>query len=293
MTATAVPRSLLPLLVGVVGIAMFSIMDALMKGLTLSYGAVVAVFWRSLVSLGLTTVLVIALREPMPGKASLKWNLLRGVLMTIAGVTFFYGLARLPLADALAISFVAPLMLIVLAAAFLGEKVRAAAALAGGVGFVGVLIILLGRLEAVQEREDLLLGGGAVLTSAVAYAAGMVVLRYQAQTDRALTMVWLQPMVQVGLLVGPALYFRPALPAAEDWSWIIGSALLTSASQLAMIWAYARAEAQVLAPLEYTAFLWAALFGWWLYAEPLSLSTVFGAALIVGGCLIAARRGAG
>ncbi len=54
-------------------------------------------------------------------------------------------------------------------------------------------------------------------------------------------------------------------------------------------WAYARAEASYLAPTEFTAFLWAMLFGYLIFGEHVSLATIGGAALIIAGCIIAAR----
>ena len=63
-----------------------------------------------------------------------------------------------------------------------------------------------------------------------------------------------------------------------------------SARLILLGWAYARAEASYLAATEYTAFLWAALFGWLVFSEPLSPYTLAGAALIVAGCVLAARR---
>jgi S-adenosylmethionine uptake transporter len=61
-------------------------------------------------------------------------------------------------------------------------------------------------------------------------------------------------------------------------------------SAVALAWAYARAEAQVLAPVEYTAFVWSALFGWLVFAERVSPWTIGGALLIIAGCLVAVRR---
>jgi S-adenosylmethionine uptake transporter len=67
------------------------------------------------------------------------------------------------------------------------------------------------------------------------------------------------------------------------------SAALAVISLLLLSWAYARAEAQILIPVEYTAFVWAAFFGWLFFAEPVTLPVLLGTALIVGGSLIAAR----
>ena len=81
-----------------------------------------------------------------------------------------------------------------------------------------------------------------------------------------------------------------AVPDASHWPWLIMAAALSTSSGLLLSWAYARAEASYLAATEYTAFLWAALFGWLFFAEPLSPYTLAGAMLIVAGCLLAARK---
>ena len=80
-----------------------------------------------------------------------------------------------------------------------------------------------------------------------------------------------------------------ALPPALQWPWLILAAALSTFSMLLLSWAYARAEASYLAATEYTAFLWAALFGWLVFGEHLSGFTLAGAGLIVTGCLLAAR----
>ena len=70
---------------------------------------------------------------------------------------------------------------------------------------------------------------------------------------------------------------------------VLLAAILAFTSLAALAWAYARAEAQRLIPVEYTAFVWAAIFGWLAFGEQLTLTTLAGALLIVAGCLIAAR----
>ena len=89
------------------------------------------------------------------------------------------------------------------------------------------------------------------------------------------------------LLVG-APWFS-AFPQIDYVPHILGAAALGSASGMALAWAYGRAEAQVLAPVEYTAFVWAALLGWWVFGETVSFYTIAGAALIIAGCIVAVR----
>ena len=74
---------------------------------------------------------------------------------------------------------------------------------------------------------------------------------------------------------------------------LLAAGVLTVAGAMAFAWGYARAEAQALVPMEYTGFLWASLFGWLFFREPVTLPTIAGTALIVTGCWIAARKSHG
>jgi len=95
-------------------------------------------------------------------------------------------------------------------------------------------------------------------------------------------------LVNSGLLLIGAPWFA-GLPAADQLPAIGASAVLGSISAMALAWAYGRAEAQVLAPGEYTAFVWAALLGYLVFGERVSLFTVAGAVLIIAGCVVAIR----
>jgi S-adenosylmethionine uptake transporter len=79
-------------------------------------------------------------------------------------------------------------------------------------------------------------------------------------------------------------------PSADLWPAIVAAAVLAFGSLMLLSWAYARAQAQHLAPVEYTSFIWAAMLGYLMFGEPLQPFTAAGAALIVVGCIIAARR---
>ncbi|MBX9643502.1 MAG: DMT family transporter, partial [Novosphingobium sp.] len=88
-------------------------------------------------------------------------------------------------------------------------------------------------------------------------------------------------------LLAPWLAVQPSL---EALGYVSGSAVLAAISLMVISWGYGREETQVLLPLEYTAFIWAALFGWLMFDEALTLPTVAGAVLIVIGCWIATRK---
>ena len=85
--------------------------------------------------------------------------------------------------------------------------------------------------------------------------------------------------------------FFAVMPSLADVPMLFAASVLSIASAMFMAWGYRRAEAQILINLEYSSFIWAALFGWLFFSEPVSFTTIAGAALIVGGCVIATRRG--
>ena len=89
------------------------------------------------------------------------------------------------------------------------------------------------------------------------------------------------------LTAAPVLAVPPGMDALPG---LLITAVLSMGSLMLLSWAYARAEARVLIPVEYTAFIWAALFGWLLYDEQLTITTVAGTSLIVAGCLLAASQ---
>jgi S-adenosylmethionine uptake transporter len=80
----------------------------------------------------------------------------------------------------------------------------------------------------------------------------------------------------------------PAWPA-EQWIWVVVACLLSTSGTLLFAWGYARGPASYLAVTEYSGFLWASALGWFVFHERLSVYTLAGAVMIVGGCLSAAR----
>jgi S-adenosylmethionine uptake transporter len=205
------------------------------------------------------------------------------------GFLFFWGLGRVPLAQAIALAFIAPLIALFLAALLLKERIGGRTVGGSLIAFAGVLVIFLGQARADLGREALI-GSFAVLVSAGLYALNIIIMRAQALVAEPLEITFFQSViVTVTLALGiPLIGISP--PPLEQWPWILFAATLAISSMLLLSWAYARAEASYLAATEYTAFLWAALFGWLVFAEPLSPYTLAGAMLIVAGCILAARK---
>lgn len=278
-----------PILATIAGIALFSAMDAFIKSASMEIGAFSAFFLRSLIGFAMVAPIWRARGGKWPGRAALKIHVVRGIVVAFMGWTFFFSLVRLPLAEAIALSFISPLIALYLAAVLLGEKVERRAIIAAILGLAGVLAIVGGKIGGSRMSGDAVLGLIALLLSAVLYAWNLVLQRQQALVASPTEVGAFQNGI-VALVLGLAAPILLVLPEGRVWVDItLGAALAVGAAML-LSWAYARAETQKLVPIEYSGFLWASLFGWWLFDEQVIVSTAVGAVLIVIGCWIATRR---
>lgn len=280
---------LMPFLAVAAGIASFSVMDGLMKAVSLAIGAYSAMLWRSAAGVVLMAPIWKLRGGTMPTAKLLRLHALRGANTAGMAVCFFYGITKLPLAEGIAISFIAPLMALYLAAIMLGETISRKAILASLLGLGGVVVICAARLGEGSYDREAVLGIAAILVSAALYAWNLILQRQQAQIADPIEIALFQAVFTGLTLVLFAPWFAVWAPLAQ-WAAIGLSAVLAMLSLVVIAWGYAREETQVLLPLEYTAFIWAALTGWLMFGEPLTVPTVIGAALIVIGCWIAARK---
>jgi S-adenosylmethionine uptake transporter len=271
----------------VAGIALFSVMDMVMKGLTLAIGTFPTLLWRSLIGIVLASIPFVAARNPWPRGTAFRLHLLRGTIMVPMAVLFFWGLARVPMAQAVALTFIAPLIALALAALILKEPIGKRTAGGSLAAFAGVVIIFVGQAEA-DIGARALLGSLAILGSALIYAFNIIVMRRQAQHAGPIEIAFFQNLVIGGVLLASAPMIGAPLPTGH-WLELILAAALAIGSLMLLGWAYARAGAAYLSTTEYTAFLWAMLLGWLRFGEHVSPYTVVGAGLIIAGCLVAAR----
>lgn len=270
------------------GVAMFSVMDVAMKALALAIGVYSALLFRSAIGSMLTGAAMFAGGGRRPPRDVLALHVWRGVVVTGMAWLFFWALTQLPLAEAIALSFIAPIIALYLAAILLGEKVGGAAILSALLGLAGVGIILSGRVSGHYDASALR-GALAVLGSAVLFAYNLVLQRQLAQKAGIVEMSFFQNGTMLLLLL-PFAPFLMVPPAGWQWGLAVVAAVLVMLSQMSLAWAYARAPAPRLIPLEYSAFLWASLMGWLFFAERLSLPVIAGAAVIVAACLVASRQ---
>ncbi len=281
----------LPFFSAATGIATFSVMDAVMKSASVAAGVYNAMLYRSVIAASLVLPLWLLGGDGWPGRPALKVHATRSAVVSVMALTWFWGLVRTPLAQGIALSFIAPLITLYLAAVILGERIERRTIIASVLGFAGVIVIVSGGLAEGGVNGDRGWGIAAILASAVLYAWNLILQRQQAQVADPLEIVFFQTAI-VALILGLAAPWLAQLPKPAALFDITSGAALTVASLMLLSWGYARAEAQALVPIEYSAFIWAAIMGWLWFAEPVTMATLAGTALIVIGCWIAVRHGA-
>jgi S-adenosylmethionine uptake transporter len=282
-------HSLKAFLAALAAVGILSIMDAVMKHLVLAIGIVAVSMWRSLANFLISAILYLPRRRRWPSRDTLKIHVSRAIVVTIMATLFFWGIGRVPLAQSIALTFIAPLLALLLASLFLHERIGPRSLFGSVAAFAGVIVIMLGQARAALGT-DALLGTGAIVASALCYAVNIVMMRHQARAAAPFEINFFQSLTVMALWLAALPFLgAPAWPQWQ-WQWIGIAASMSTTGTLLFAWAYARGEASYLAVTEYSAFLWAAALGWIVFREPVSLYTLAGAALIVGGCLVAARR---
>jgi S-adenosylmethionine uptake transporter len=188
------------------GIGTFSLMDAAMKDLALAIGAYNAVLWRNGLGSLLTGVLFLGTRQRIPMLAVLKLHLWRSFIVALMAVSFFWSLTVLPLAEAIGLSFIAPVIALYLAAVLLGETIGREAIIASIAGLGGVAIILVGKFSGDYSDESLW-GAAAVLFSAVVFAYNLILARQQAQQAGPIEIAFFQNLFTAAILALAAPWF--------------------------------------------------------------------------------------
>lgn len=266
----------------------YACMDVFMKALSIDAGAYSAVLWRSWVGVAMAGAIFLARKGRWPEREVLRLHIMRGLTGGTSVLFFFWGLARIPMAKGVALTFLAPLLAIYLAAAMLGERVRRAAVWGSLLAGAGVLVIAGGEAAA-RASTDSVLGALAVFAASIFYAVSLVVLRAQAQAADPIEVTLFTGLVMGGMLL-PGAPFVAGWPSGDQLPLVVAAAALGTVSSIGFAWSYSHAEAQVLAPVEYTAFIWAAILGRLVFGEVVTAYTLAGTVLIVLGCLYAVRR---
>ena len=284
------------------GVFVFSLQDAIIKQVSGAYPLTQVVVIRSLVAFPILLALV--MREV--GWRALFGNdlgalMLRALIMFVSYTAYYMAFPAMPLADAVALYFTVPLFVISLAGPFLGEHSGWRVWMAVLLGFFGVMVMLQPGTGLFEPAALL------SLLSACMYGVSMLMARKLGSTQPASVLSFYQ---NVGFFVG-ALMTALALSVlgiehashpslsflVRNWMWIplddlllIGaSGVVAATGMMFLTSAYRLAQANKVAPFEYTGILWAPLWGYVFFQETPRLTTVAGAAVIVMAGLLALR----
>ncbi len=260
-----------------IAVGTFAVMDSCLKLLSPHYPPLEIASLRGLSTLPFVIAWIAAsggfrtlLQVRMP------LHVVRAALGIMMVAFFTYGVRKLPLADAYSIFFVAPLLITILAAVILRERVDQRRWWAIAVGFCGVLIVL-----RPTGANAITLPGIAILICALGYAFSAITVRVLARTDTTQAMVfWLMTFIAIG---AGALALPAWQPVRGEHVWIVAVLGLSgSIGQWSITEAFRRGEASFIAPFEYTALVWGIAFDWFIWHTTPSLVTLAGASVIIG-----------
>lgn len=262
----------------------FSFMDMGMKLLSPHYPAMQVAALRGQASWPFVMLWVLLAGGPAQ-LLRVRWSLhlLRGALAVGMLVTFAYALRSLPLAEAYALFFVAPLMITALAVPLLGEHVGWRRWCAIAVGLAGVVVVL-----RPSGAGMLSLSGLAMLGAALCYAVSAISVRLLGRTDTTQAMVfWMLTMLSVFATVLAWPEWRAV--RSEHFLLLVGIGVSGAIGQYCVTEAFRDTPASVVAPLEYTALVWALALDWLLLHTFPAPVTLLGAGIIVASGLYLIR----
>ncbi|MGK9231000.1 DMT family transporter [Inquilinus limosus] len=268
------------------GVFVLCVMDAMIKWLSADYPIAQIVFFRA--TIGLIPTLVMLYRPP--GLEALRTrrvgaHLLRGVVGVIGTFGFFWAFAVMPLADAYAIGFAAPMFITAMSVPILGERVGLKRWLAVLVGFAGVMIMIRPGGEASTFGS----GGAIALLATAAYALSMVLMRLYSRTETNASMIFYATLVIIAV-AGVQMPFVWVTPSWEDAGLLAVLGLLGGIGAIMMAQAYRVATPSIVVPFEYTGMIWGVGLGFMLWGDVPDLWIWVGSAVVIASGLYILHR---
>jgi drug/metabolite transporter (DMT)-like permease len=275
-------------------VLVFIVMASIVKATAPEIPPGQVVFARSFFAIPVIVVWLVLRRELRTGwrTANPLGHFWRGLVGTTAMGLGFAGLGLLPLPEATAIGYAAPLLTVIFAAMFLGEEVRVFRMACVALGMAGVLIVVSPRLslapEAIGQAETL--GAVLVLASAVFAALAQVFIRKLVATEgTAAIVLWFSVSASVLALV--TLPWGWVWPSPRMGLLLVSAGLLGGVGQILLTAAYRQADASLVAPFDYASMLFALLIGYAVFDEVPTATMLGGAALVIlAGILIIWRE---
>lgn len=300
MQMTATQRGILAL---VVGIAVFSLQDVILKRLSGDYPLYQAMIIRSLTAVPLLLIILRLFDGRLTTIATPNWALMlaRGILNFVAYTAYYLGLAALPMADTVALFFTAPLFITIAAALVFRDRIGATNILALLAGFVGMLMIF-NPSASVFDPAALL-----PVLAALGYALTQLATRVLGRTETAAAMTFwgnltfLAGALALAAVFGSGAYDGATHPSlafltrgwqpmpARDLGLFMACGVIASIGLSLLTYAYRVAPSASVAPFEYSFIIWGVLWGWVFWAQLPAALAWGGIALLIGAGLLVIR----
>ena len=257
-----------------VAMFLFSAVDTTAKLLTDSFHPI-QVAWSRQIGLLLGIVILLIVKGPVILKTVHPWlQICRGLLAGTSALLFIFAISVVPIADAVAVSFIAPFFVTILGAFILREHVGVRRWTAIGVGFVACLIIIRPGLGIFNPAVIL------VVIAAIAYACRQILSRILSNSENIVTTVSYTGLAASVLLTLPLpLVWRTPVWGSETLLLLV-LAILAALAEIMVIKALELSQAVVLAPVHYTLLIWGTIYGWFVFGQLPDKWTWFGASII-------------
>ncbi len=267
-----------------VGMFLFSGVDAMAKLLTETLHPVQIVWCRQLGLLFGVMVLIAIRGRGVLRSAHPRLQIGRGALAACSATLFIVGVGFVPLADAVAITFVAPFMVTVMGALVLREPVGVRRWAAVTVGFIGTLIVIRPGMGVIHPAA------GLILLAACAFALRQVLSRVLAGEDGTQTTVAYTAIVSWTILCIPLPFFWQTPTTWQEIALLAAMAVMAAVAETLVIMALDAAQAVVVAPVQYSLLLWGTLYGFFIFGQLPDGWTWLGALIIVASGLYTLNR---
>ena len=305
MTSNLSRNNLLGIASLCLGALVFSLQDSAIKSISGAEAVTLAIVFRALVSLPILLAMI-ALNGGLAQLHDRQWRvlILRGAILLVSYTAYFMAFPALPLAEAIALYFMVPLIVTLLAGPMLGEHVTWKSWAAVGLGLIGVFVIL--------QPGTALFNPAALLSliSAGAYATAQLFARKYGAATQATVMAFYQNatyLVGAAMIAGlvAALGLKPpghpsldflfrawAIPNLHDALLMAVCGVIAAFGSTLLANAYKIGVASVVTPFEYTGMIWAGTFGFLFFGEIPRAPTIIGMSLIACAGILALRAAA-
>jgi len=277
------------LLLASAGIAVLALMDAVVKSLSGAIPTVEILFFRQFFAALILGAIVFATKSSLPRASKMKTHIIRSAMIGVTAVSFFYALGNLPLGLVTAISLTAPVMVAVMGVVILKEELSKTLVIASLLGFSGAMIVTFGGEQTPVNGTGNMLAWAAAILSPFTYAASIIILKNQTHQSSVQVITFVQAGL-IALFCLPFLSFNFVAPEGDELWRLMLLGVLGAVGFLMFVTALKHVPASLFAMVDNTALIWAAAYGYLLFAEVPHVTMWIGATMIIGACLLVARK---